>query len=519
MMSLRLKPAWFSIAAVFTLLCVSFPVSGEHIESETLDFRVEVNQDHGVTFIETVNFSGTSTQPLRNTTWTVVNISGPTPITVISGPYLTSVSPIAEGQYAWSLVVEVGAIDCTCYLELRSEDAQHNIQSTSLVFYLGMGHHRPVLVDSLPSIAQSAPSFLAPTVLRDAVDVPLELVLPMNQTGHVQVFADMCEAPFDVCLVSPTSVVLPSTFDEQGLVVRLNTTSLDIEEGIWQFDIRVEDELLRTSASVRLVVVHDQTPPTAQLTLPNVVTEGTPFHVFADVDDGYEGSTSTLTWALTLVDGSVRAPLANEVVSAQQLNLNLSDSGRYTLALTALDATGLMTKTEQVFVVENIKPVASIAVDGLKITSGSSIKLGHEGNWSLDAQDSLDNEEVEYLWVINDVISIRGVPALVLDDFPSAGTHTVELIVFDDDGATDTWMIEVEILEPPSSEQSSSVIGMIGVGLLGLLLVLVFIILRPSTPQVSDLPKWEHRAVKNGGKNGDFVDDLDATIEEDKARG
>jgi len=519
MMSLRLKPPWFTILAVFTLLCVSFPVSGEHIESETLDFRVEIDQDHGVTFIETVNFSGTSSQPLRNTTWTVVNISGATPITVMTGPYLTSVSPIVEGQYAWSLVVEVGAIDCTCYLELRSEDVQHNIQSTSLVFYLGTSHHRPVLVESLPSISVSTPFLLAPTVLREVVDIPLELVLPMNQTGNVQVFAEICEAPFEVCLASPTTVALPSNFDEDGLLVRLNTTSLDLKEGVWQFDIRVEDEFLRTSASARLMVVHDQTPPSAQLTLPNVATEGTPFHVFADVNDGYEGSTSTITWALTLVDGSVRAPLADEVISSQQLNLNLSDSGRYTVALTAMDATGLMTKVEQVFIVENIKPVASIAVDGLKITSGSSIKLGPEGNWSLDAQDSLDNEEVEYLWVINDVISIRGVPALGLEDFPSAGTHTVELIVFDDDGATDTWTIEVEILASPTSEQSSSVFGIVGVGLLGLLLLLAFINLRSSSSQVSDLPKWEHRAVKNGGKNGDLVDNPDATIEEDKARG
>jgi len=63
------------------------------------------------------------------------------------------------------------------------------------------------------------------------------------------------------------------------------------------------------------------------------------------------------------------------------------------------------------------------------------------------------------------------------------------------------------------------VFGIVGVGLLGLLLLLAFINLRSSSSQVSDLPKWEHRAVKNGGKNGDLVDNPDATIEEDKARG
>ena len=516
MISLRMKPAWCTFTVVLLMLGAVAVATAEHVDDEQADLLVMIEQHHGVLFDEAINFSGTSTQPLRNTTWTVVNISGPTPITVISGPYLTTVSPIAEGEYAWSLDVEVGPIDCTCYLELRTEDAQHNVQSTSLVFYLGSGHHRPVLVESLPSMA---PSTLAPLVVRDTVDVPLELVLPADQTGGVHVFAEMCEAPFEVCLGSPTQVALPNTFSEQGLLVSINATTLALQEGVWQFDVRVEDAFLRSSTSVRLLIAYDETPPTVQIALPDAITEGTPFHVFADVDDGYEGATSTITWALTMPNGNVRAPIPAELVSSQQLNLNLSDSGRYTISVTALDATGLATTTEQLFLVENIKPTASIAVDGLKISSGSSIKLGPEGNWSLDAQDSLDNEEVEYLWVINDVLSIRGVPALHLEDFPSAGIHTVELIVFDDDGATDTWEIEVEILESPQSQQSSSLFGMIGVGLLVLLLLLAFANLKPSTPQGSDLPKWEHRRMEVEGENDAFVADLDATIEEDKARG
>ena len=197
MFSLRMKPAWCTFTVVLLMLGAVAVATAEHVDDEQADLLVMIEQHHGVLFDEAINFSGTSTQPLRNTTWTVVNISGPTPITVISGPYLTTVSPIAEGEYAWSLDVEVGPIDCTCYLELRTEDAQHNVQSTSLVFYLGSGHHRPVLVESLPSMA---PSTLAPLVVRDTVDVPLELVLPADQTGGVQVFAEMCEAPFEVCL-------------------------------------------------------------------------------------------------------------------------------------------------------------------------------------------------------------------------------------------------------------------------------------------------------------------------------
>lgn len=519
MMLLHRKPNWSVIAVVFALTVVPMNSIGEHVETEDVEFSVEFDQSHGAVFVETVAFSGISSQPLRNTTWTIVNISGATPITVLSGPYLTSVSPIAEGAYDWSLVVEVGSIDCTCYVELRTEDADHSTRITSLVFYLGSTHHRPVMVESLPAFSQSADIFLTPTVLRDEVDITLGLVLPSNQSTSVQVFGEICEAPYEVCLETPRQVAIPSTYSEGRLVLDVNRTVLEITEGRWQIDVSVADDVLRTSSQIRLLLIHDVTPPLVQLTVPEIVTEATPFHIFANVSDGYEGASYSISWALTQVDDSVRAPAEDEFFSPQQLHLNLTQSGRYTVSVTVIDATGLSAKHEKTFVVENIKPIASIEVDGLKITSGATIKLGPEGNWSLNAQDSMDNEAVEYLWVINDALSIRGVPTLGPSDFPDAGKHSVELIVFDDDGATDSWTIEVVILQSSNPEETSSALAMVGVGILGVLLVVAYLNIRRPSSTDSVLPKWQDRNLPIGVENDGFLVDRDATIEEDKARG
>ena len=72
-----------------------------------------------------IHLNGTSNAPLRNASWSVVNISGATPTTVVSGPYLTTVQPVSEDVFEWNLTVEVGNLDCTCFVSIEPVSYTH----------------------------------------------------------------------------------------------------------------------------------------------------------------------------------------------------------------------------------------------------------------------------------------------------------------------------------------------------------------------------------------------------------
>ena len=138
-------------------------------------------------------------------------------------------------------------------------------------------------------------------------------------------------------------------------------------------------------------------------------------------------------------------------------------------------------------------------------------------DWSITGNLSYDDEPVEYLWVVNDDRSWRGLTSLNQEHFEEPGTYTIELIVFDDDGATHSTFLELEILAESIDEPSSSN------GWLGLL-VFVFLLgigvgLSRRTGSVDELPKWTGKGKNSVREDATRSIDEDATVEEDEARG
>ena len=132
----------------------------------------------------------------------------------------------------------------------------------------------------------------------------------------------------------------------------------------------------------------------------------------------------------------------------------------------------------------------------------------------------MDNEDVDYLWVIDDERSLRGTPFLQHADFPSPGIHRVELIVFDDNGATHSSVVLVDILVE-SPEKTSSAQLYIGSSLLLLLLVGALVVFQRnrSGRDSATLPRWQvpSPSSHDGFDAGEVAQD--ATVEEEKARG
>ena len=142
--------------------------------------------------------------------------------------------------------------------------------------------------------------------------------------------------------------------------------------------------------------------------------------------------------------------------------------------------------------------------------------IDFEEGWELNASQSFDNENVDYLWVINDDRSVRGTSTLASDQLSEPGLHRIELIVFDDDGATHSTVVELEILAPSSTDDQQAplialvlLVGIIAMGL----------VLRSRKAPSLDLPKWSSSDSQNEVHTMEFEQRTDATIEEDEPRG
>ena len=510
--------------AVLLLLFASNPLTnttaGATDTSTPNPVTLTFDQDRGTVFSEWLNVSGHSSVPLRDTAWAVVNTSGQTPVTVLEGPYLTSVRPVAEHAYSWELSVNLGSVECTCYLELEISSDEFQPVSVRHIVYIGELHHRPVFLDEEHTSGHSQKFQETPLVVNGVEHVELPLVLPSPNASSLQTFALICEAPFQVCLGAPDQQSLPFTFHDDSLLVELNSTNMGLHEGIWRIDVSVMDGLLRRSQDVRLTLIHDVTPPDVQLSSPETVHEAQRFNVFANGDDGYAGSSYLVTWVLTEPSGNTRAPSSNELITKNQLALNFSNSGVYIIDATVRDRAGNSVTISTEARVLNLQPKAEITVDNLQLQAGATIILGPDHTWTLNGNTSSDNEVVQYLWVINNATSIRSVPTLERGNFDGAGTYSVELIVFDDDGASDAKQVNVVIVDGTESlgQESFSSPATIGLFIL-IMLACTAWLARQRVESENDLPKWNAPETVHQRENGQRHPGLDATIEEDEARG
>ncbi len=468
-----------------------------------------------------INLSGHSNFPLRNASWSIVNISSSTPTTLFSGPYLTTVQPVADDDYRWELVVEVLELDCTCYVEISLNQDDEAQQWRHLVF-VGEAHHRPVFADERALIGKSLEEVAVneePQLVRIETTLSLsyDVILPPTTANVAQVSAELCEAPNGVCREVPRMASIPFVQQGSEVVMTIDPASLDMSQGVWHMQFTATDNLLRETDFIESTFLFDNEAPQVELVLESVVKEREPINIYASVKDGYLGESTSYTWTIISENSLRRGPSADEQISPDHLRLNVSEQGTYTIEVTVRDRAGYMTQKTSSFIVMNQRPTALMSVDGLVLSNDVRLTLTDGEAWVISGNNSLDNEPVDYLWVINDDRSWRGISVITPEQFDRTGLHTVELIVFDDDGATHATKIEIEILAS-ESEQNTSLLGWIFPASL-VLAVIVFVGWRSRTSANLELPKWKVSAPQDDRPEHDNYIVADATIEEDEARG
>ena len=506
------------IVLLFTSTLTTVQASDGVSDSKELEF----DQVSGTHMLDSINLSGHANFPLRNASWSIVNISSQTPTTVLSGPYLTAVQPVADDEYQWELLVEVPHLACTCYIEIDLIEGDGIPHHWRHLVYVGESHHRPVLADEHAlagsSMEQSIEQVDSPLVLIDgSFDLTYEIMLPPSSTSLTQVRADVCEAPNGVCREAPRTLSVPFIHSGNEVLVTVDPTYLNMSQGVWQIEFTATDDLLRDSGLLQTTFLYDNQAPYVELLLRANVMEREAVNVYASVEDGYLGESTSFTWTIINENGMRRAPLESEQIALDQLLLNFSEQGVYSIEVSVRDRAGYMTQESSTMTVMNQRPTALISVDGLVLEDDVRLTLVEGESWVIVGNKSIDNEPVDYLWVINDDRSWRGLSTLTDEQFDRTGLHTVELIVFDDDGATHSTTIEIDILAPLSAEPSS-MLAWFFPGLL-VLIGLVVVAFRSKASTNLELPKWKKVEPFNDGIESNEYINEDATIQEDEARG
>lgn len=510
------------LLVVLSMLITAMPVGvAEEPPSSSVPVEIVFSQPQGTHMVDIIHLNGTSNAPLRNASWSVVNISGSTPTTVISGPYLTAVMPRSDGIFAWNLTVDVPELDCTCYVSIEMMGEGGGQHHWDLLLYLGEALHRPVIVgewrqqfshEMTSENGQDSLLFVA-----DRTDYHIDVVLAPDSGSISMVSAEVCEAPYGVCLDAPETQTVPHQLLDSKLVVSLDPANMNLQEGIWKLVVSATDSLLRTTGQHHLLLVFDITPPEVALSAEPSMFEREPMNVYATAEDGYTGADFTYTWTLVDESGMRRAPTEVEFIAPNHLLLNLTSQGQYTIEVLVRDLAGRTGDASSNFTVINQRPTALISNDGLRLADGGRLIVQEHGGWSISGDLSYDDEPVEFLWVVNDDRSWRGLSSLNEEQFEKPGTYSIELIVFDDDGATHSTFLELEILAENTDESASSN------GWLGLLLVVFLLGLGVGLSRRSDstdeLPKWTAQAKASLREDDARSVAEDATVEEDEARG
>ena len=521
-MSGRLKFRRELALLLVTLLCVSTlpvqPASATDTGSPGYSNGFAFDQSHGLTTQTSLLVSGVSQQPMRNTTWSLVNISTSTPITLLNGPYLTSVTPVGEDSFTWSLDINVTGIDCTCFIRLQTNWEDDRTFEPFLIVFLGHDHHRPVLLEEIGDDSTFESTEIGPMVGNEFIDLVFDLITPSGSIDELRVETEVCLAPYGVCLDEPASISIPHSSHGSTVILSINQSALSLDDGIWFFDVTMKDALLRTSGKVRSSITLDSTPPSGAITGVERVTEGEEFQLYADLSDGYEGSKLTSIWSIQHDNGIVRVAEQSELLQSGALRLNLTESGDYSVELLVRDRAGYSVKLTHNVTVENIKPQVILVADGLQISGSQRVEVGPGSNWTLDGTLSMDNEAIDYLWVIDDTTSIRGQSQLNGNDFPKGGEYTVELIVFDDDGATDSITFEISI-SSAEEETSQLITPFQAIGLLILVALSLIVAIRSTKKVDFEIPKWNTTDDRSPSENLHPSHGEDATVEEDEARG
>lgn len=478
----------YLVILLFCSLPLTSITSGHHLEE--VDSSLIISQPNGTHFSDNITVNGTTSLSPVESVWELWNVGDGTSSWSLqdSGSHFTTVVPQSDDLWNWSLIIDIEGVDCTCLLTISIPNGLDPM-TKSIIVYLGDSGHRPMILDV---------NYVTTIIVEQPVVMEIDYVLPYIVNTGVTLFAQICEAPYSVCLQTPYPLTINQSDDNNGtLTLIFAANELALADGIYQLDFHLSDALLLNSNSETLAIVVDTQQPIVELSGPDNSTESQQVFISALVDDGYSGSTENLVWTIKTPDGKVRSPSNDEVQDIYSLQLIPDLAGNWTIDLLVRDVGGHFVTTSHSFSVVNIAPQAHLTLDGFEVQNGSLLTPANPDNWILDSSASTDTSDdmqsLQYDWYVDGTVILSGENTFSQEDYPISGHQEVLLIVSDDDGIKSEVHFTIYVEEKVAKSNTSSVI----IGLIVLSLAIVALVMLRSTQKENEkisnsksIPKW-----------------------------
>ncbi len=459
---------------------------GQHNSPENLI----IDQTDGLQFDEYLNLSGSSIFPASELTWYIYEVLPEVEFSqnIINQSNIFERVTIEGGISYWELSIYVGDFNCSCQFSITHED---NHQSSILV-YLGTSNHFPI-IESIPSFQLPSDSY--DVVLNYAVTWPINEVESLGGLNISMFRAEICQYSGEACVSNSFNVELAYTVSNDGLyMIQISQEDMALSDGNWLFDIVFRDSYLRNSNLHSKVLTFDTNPPNVTIFGDQNIKEMSQAIYSILVDDGYDSSSVAITWTLTNPDGDTRALFGSEIIDDYSAKISFNKSGNWSINILAIDSVGHYTRMSHIVDVENIPPVISIYSTN-EVNADMSFDITTE--WYLDASSSVDtaNDQANLIfqWYIDESLIHSG-NNLSQSVLSQPGSYDLILVVTDDDGDTDEFLLSLTLKQDSEINEDASfnavIVGSISVIVVILLISLIFILKKPNGD--FKLPKWKN---------------------------
>ena len=413
---------------------------GNHNTSEDLT----INQTDGGHFIEYLNLSGSSIFPASELRWSIYEISQGIENSAesINESNIFEKVTIENDVWYWEVSIYVGQLNCTCDFNIMHESQNHHHQSTIIV-YLGESNHFPI-IESILSFQLPSDSY--DVVLNYAVTWPISEDEPLDALNISMFKAEICQYSGEACVSSSFSIELPYTVLDDGLyMIQISQEEIGLNDGNWLFDIVFRDSYLRISNLHSKVLTFDTNPPNVTIFGNQNITEMSQTIYSILVDDGYDSSSVAITWTLTNPEGDTRALFNSEIIDDYSAKISFNESGNWSINILTIDSVGHYTRMSHIVDVENTPPV--IAIDSTEeVATDMSFDIAND--WYLDASGSVDtaNDQVNLMfqWYLDETLIYSG-NNLSQSVLTQPGSYELKLIVTDDDGDSDEYLLSLTL--------------------------------------------------------------------------
>ena len=475
----------FVIASVLLMLV---PVSANDTDSTQSSGLLTSESIDGLWVNNTLEITGSTNLNPQTADWVLYDVTNPYiewPI-LRMGDFFTTVTPIDEGLWNWTLIIDVQGLNCTCWLRIGQPNGLGK-EFLNRIIFIGEGPHNPVI----------SPNHDSTIMLDSPVEISATATLSDSIPSDGNIIMNWCSSPNGACDGESFSEIMQVDWNENIASFTLNATDMDLDDGVWSFTYSYQDIFLKQSPSIEITVYVDRNAPVSSMISPSESSEGDTILIDGSgSSDGVWTNNLQYVWYVTKPDGSVFVPANSE--DSGILEIMLNESGMHTIRLDVIDWVGRMNSTTSDINVVNSAPVLAMGIEGTDVINPNSWKFTLGDNISLQPNitDSGDaTEEFTFSWYLNSklVSNSQDFSIAELDE----GTYTLSLIVTDDDGANDSYEIEI-MIESENEKKNDNwnygslfvLIGFIGFS------ILMFNRLKNKDSESKSLPKWNENTTK-----------------------